>query len=103
MATCPESGLASDRGVRANSCDFKRLGRWVRELPYWMATANQGEHVTEIKVRNAAHSEFSFSSAEEFKEVVESGGITAEWEVYHSTAKRWLPITRHPVFAALNR
>ena len=68
-----------------------------------MATAIQGEHVTEIKVRNAAHSEFSFSSAEEFKEVVESGGITAEWEVYHATAKRWLPITRHPVFAALQR
>ncbi len=61
------------------------------------------ELVTEIKVRNAAHSEFSFSSAEEFKEVVESGGITAEWEVYHVTAKRWLPITRHPVFVALQR
>ncbi|MFN8651854.1 MAG: hypothetical protein U0133_08155 [Gemmatimonadales bacterium] len=68
-----------------------------------MATAIQGAYVTEIKVRNAAHSEFSFSSAEEFKEVVESGGITAEWEVYHVTAKRWLPISRHPVFASLNR
>lgn len=59
--------------------------------------------VTEIKVRNAAHSEFSFSSAEEFREVVETGGITADWEVYHATARRWLPITHHPVFVASNK
>lgn len=103
MATCPGFRPGRIRRPPVNSLIFNCLGRWVRELPYWMATAIQGEHVTEIKVRNAAHSEFSFSSAEEFKEVVESGGITAEWEVYHATARRWLPITRHPVFAALHR
>ncbi len=59
--------------------------------------------MSEIKVRNAARSEFSFSSAEEFREVVETGGITADWEVYHTTAKRWLPITHHPVFAASSK
>jgi hypothetical protein len=56
--------------------------------------------VSEIKVRNAAHSEFSFSTAEEFGEVIQNGGITADWEVYHSTARRWLPIVHHPVFTA---
>lgn len=59
--------------------------------------------MSEIKVRNAAHSEFSFSSAEEFAEVIQTGGITSDWEVYHTTARRWLPITRHPVFAAQGR
>jgi hypothetical protein len=57
--------------------------------------------VSEIKVRNAAGSEFSFNSVEEVAELIRSGGITAEWEVYHSTAGRWLPITRNPRFAAL--
>jgi hypothetical protein len=56
--------------------------------------------VSEIKVRNAAHSEFCFSTVEEFADVIQTGGITADWEVYHATAQRWLPITRHPVFAA---
>ncbi len=59
--------------------------------------------MSEIKVRNAAHSEFSFSTAEEFAEVIQTGGITPDWEVYHTTARRWLPITRHPVFAARGR
>lgn len=56
--------------------------------------------MSEIKVRNAAHSEFRFSTAEEFGEVIQNGGITADWEVYHSTARRWLPITHHPIFTA---
>lgn len=85
------------------SLQIKQLGTWVRELPYGKATTIQGRPVTEIKVRNAAHSEFSFSSADEFREVVESGGITADWEVYHVTARRWLPISHHPVFASLHR
>jgi hypothetical protein len=63
----------------------------------------QGDFVSEIKVRNAAHSEFSFSTAEEFGEVIQNGGITADWEVYHSTARRWLPITNHPVFTSRAR
>lgn len=56
--------------------------------------------MSEIKVRNAARSEFSFSTVEEFVEVIQSGGITDDWEVYHTTGRRWLPITRHPVYAA---
>jgi hypothetical protein len=56
--------------------------------------------VPEIKVRNAARSEFSFNSVEEIAELIRSGGITMAWEIYHSAASRWLPITRHPLFAA---
>jgi hypothetical protein len=59
--------------------------------------------VSEIKVRNAAHSEFCFSTVEEFADVIQTGGITADWEVYHTTAQRWLPISRHPTFAAQAR
>lgn len=56
--------------------------------------------MSEIKVRNTAGSEFSFNSVEEIAELIRSGGITMEWEIYHSAARRWLPITRHPMFAA---
>ena len=66
-------------------------------------TEPKGATVSEIKVRNAAHSEFSFSTAEEFGDVIQNGGITADWEVYHATAKRWLPVTRHPVYVAAVR
>lgn len=59
--------------------------------------------MAEIKVRNPAQSEFSFSSLEEFGSLVSSGGITAEWEIYHQIAARWLPITRHPLFASLSQ
>lgn len=56
--------------------------------------------MAEIKVRNSAGSEFSFNSVEEIAELIRSGGITIEWEIYHATASRWLPITRNPLFAA---
>jgi len=56
--------------------------------------------VSEIKVRNTAGSEFSFNSVEEIAELIRSGGITMDWEIYHSAARRWLPIIRHPHFAA---
>lgn len=55
--------------------------------------------MSEIKVRNAAGSEFAFSTVEEFADAIRSGGVTAAWEVFHSAAQRWLPITRHPAFA----
>ena len=51
-----------------------------------------------LKLRNPAGSEYSFGTVEEFAHAVQSGGITADWEVYHATGRRWLPITRHPVF-----
>jgi len=51
-----------------------------------------------FKLRNPAGSEYSFGTVEEFAYAVQSGGITADWEVYHATGRRWLPITRHPVF-----
>ncbi|MEO8138805.1 MAG: hypothetical protein ABI742_04110 [Gemmatimonadota bacterium] len=56
--------------------------------------------MAEIKVRNSAGSEFRFNSVEEIAELIRSGGITIEWEIYHATASRWLPITRNPLFAA---
>lgn len=56
--------------------------------------------MSEIKVRNATQSEFRLNSVEEFVDLIRAGGITPEWEVYHATAQRWLPVTRHPVFAA---
>jgi hypothetical protein len=57
--------------------------------------------VSEIKVRNASQSEFSLNSVEEFVDLIRAGGITPDWEIYHTAAQRWLPVTRHPVFAAV--
>lgn len=54
--------------------------------------------VSHIKVRNPAGSEYSFGTVEEFTHAIQSGGITAEWEVYHARGHRWLPVTQHPVF-----
>lgn len=56
--------------------------------------------VAEIKVRNPAHSEFSFSSLEEFLSTIRSGGITADWEIWHQIASRWLPVSLHPLFGS---
>ncbi len=56
--------------------------------------------VAEIKVRNDAGSEFCFGSVEEFADAIQSGGVTSAWEVFHAAGQRWLPVTRHPVFAA---
>jgi hypothetical protein len=54
--------------------------------------------MSEIKVRNDKGSEFSFSSVEEFVDAIRCGGVTAAWEVFHTIAKRWLPVTQHPAF-----
>ena len=54
--------------------------------------------MSDIKVRNDKGSEFSFSSIEDFADAIRCGGITAAWEVFHSVAKRWLPVSRHPAF-----
>ena len=54
--------------------------------------------MSHFMVRNPAGTEYSFGTAEEFSQAIKSGGITADWEIFHSTGKRWLPITRHPVF-----
>lgn len=53
-----------------------------------------------IRARTATGDEFSFESREEFCLAVARGRITAEWEVFHSRAHRWLPVTVHPAFSA---
>jgi hypothetical protein len=53
-----------------------------------------------IRARTATGDEFSFDSREEFCRAVGRGRITAEWEVFHSRAHRWLPVTVHPAFSA---
>lgn len=54
--------------------------------------------VSQIQVRNPLGNEYSFGSVEEFNLAIQTGGVTAEWEVYHSRGSRWLPVTHHPVF-----
>lgn len=54
--------------------------------------------VSQIKVRNAAKNEYCFGGVEEFAAIIQSGGITADWEIYHVSGGRWLPITHHPLF-----
>ncbi|HTS87754.1 MAG TPA: hypothetical protein VMG41_04615 [Gemmatimonadales bacterium] len=54
--------------------------------------------MSQIKVRNADRNEYNFSTVEEFAAIIQSGGITADWEIYHVTGARWLPITHHPLF-----
>jgi hypothetical protein len=39
---------------------------------------------------------------EEFVSAIERGRIKADWEVFHATAGRWLPVTAHPAFAQAN-
>ena len=56
--------------------------------------------MAEIKVRNPAHSEFSFSTLEEFTSTIRSGGITADWEIWQQIAARWLPVSLHPLFGS---
>jgi hypothetical protein len=53
-----------------------------------------------IRARTATGAEFSFPSREEFSRAVSSGRITADWEVFHARAHRWLPVTLHPAFTA---
>lgn len=54
--------------------------------------------MAEIKIRNPVGSEFNLTSVAELTEVIQGGGITAAWEVWHAAAKRWLPISNHPAF-----
>lgn len=54
-----------------------------------------------IRARTATGDEFSFSSREEFGRAVARGRITADWEVFHARAHRWLPVTVHPAFSAV--
>ncbi len=54
--------------------------------------------MSQIQVRNPSGNEYSFGSVEEFNLAIQSGGVTAEWEVYHARGGKWLPVTRHPVF-----
>lgn len=54
--------------------------------------------MSQIQVRNPLGNEYSFGSVEEFNLAIQTGGVTAEWEVYHSRGSRWLPVTHHPVF-----
>ncbi|HXW97006.1 MAG TPA: hypothetical protein VEI47_05420 [Gemmatimonadales bacterium] len=54
--------------------------------------------MSQFKLRNPAGSEYSFGTVEEFTHAVLSGGITADWEIYHLIGRRWLPVTHHPVF-----
>lgn len=53
-----------------------------------------------IRARSITGAEFSFSSREEFGQAIARGRITADWEVFHSRAHRWLPVTVHPAFSA---
>lgn len=98
-ATCRGFAARPGRTESANNLSPNRLALRVRELQTPRATPNpEGFVVAEIKIRNPVGSEFSLTSAEELAEVIQGGGITAAWEVWHATAKRWLPISNHPVF-----
>lgn len=59
--------------------------------------------MTRIKTRNPAGGEYSFYSREEFTKAIEGGGVTAEWQVYHSASGRWLPISAHPAFGQVRK
>lgn len=98
-ATCRSLEAWPGPAESANNLSPNRLALRVRELQTHRATPNpEGFVVAEIKIRNPVGSEFSLTSAEELAEVIQGGGITAAWEVWHATAKRWLPISNHPVF-----
>jgi hypothetical protein len=53
-----------------------------------------------IRARTITGAEFSFSSREEFGQAIARGRVTVDWEVFHSRAHRWLPVTVHPAFSA---
>jgi len=57
--------------------------------------------MSRIKVRNPAGSEHSFQSREEFVLDIVRGKITADWEIFHTTRSRWLPVRVHPAFQAV--
>jgi guanylate kinase len=54
--------------------------------------------MSRIKVRDGDGVEYSFSTREEFAHAVEQGGVTADWQIFHSTTERWLPVNVHPVY-----
>jgi hypothetical protein len=53
-----------------------------------------------IRARTATGAEFSFPTRDDFRRAVSVGRITPDWEVFHSRARRWLPVTVHPAFSA---
>jgi hypothetical protein len=55
--------------------------------------------MTRIKARTPAGGEYSFYTLEEFVSAIERGRVKPDWEVFHSMAGRWLPVTAHPAFA----
>jgi hypothetical protein len=59
--------------------------------------------MTRIKTRNPTGGEYSFYSREEFAKAIEGGGVTPEWQVYHSASGRWLPISAHPAFGQVRK
>jgi hypothetical protein len=58
--------------------------------------------MTRIKVRTPTGGEYSFYTLEEFVSAIERGRIKADWQVFHTTAGRWLPVTAHPAFSHAN-
>lgn len=54
--------------------------------------------MSRIKVRDADGVEYSFSTREEFAQAVEQGGVTADWQIFHLTGERWLPVNVHPIY-----
>ena len=56
--------------------------------------------MSRIKVRHPRGTEYSFFSSEEFSHAVHRGRISAEWEIFHSRRKEWLPVVIHPVYQA---
>jgi hypothetical protein len=88
--SAPRSSPPTAYRPRPDSCHSAGHPR-----PYELEAA-----VAEIRVRNPAQSEFSFTNVEEFATLVQTGGITADWEIYHQAAGRWIPVTRYPKFRA---
>jgi hypothetical protein len=56
-----------------------------------------------IRVRDHAGIEHAFSCREEFQRALEDGGISPEWQIFHSAGDRWLPIEVHPDYQAAIR
>jgi hypothetical protein len=54
--------------------------------------------MSRIKVRDGDGVEYSFSTKEEFSQAVEGGGVTADWQIFHSTSELWLPVDVHPIY-----
>jgi hypothetical protein len=55
--------------------------------------------MTRIKARTPAGGEYSFYTLEEFVSAIERGRVKEDWQIFHTIAGRWLPISAHPAFA----